>query len=106
MAAVLEELRKMTEREVPEEELAKAREFTKGRLRLGLESTNATASWLSQQLLLTGSVRTVEEVVKLIDSLTATDLRRVAGRVLDAPVQLAVIGPFASDKGFRALVGA
>ncbi len=106
VAAVLEELRKMTEREVPEEELAKAREFTKGRLRLGLESTNATASWLSQQLLLTGSVRTVEEVVKLIDSLTATDLRRVAGRVLDAPVQLAVIGPFASDKGFRALVGA
>ncbi len=104
--AVQSELRKMVEHEVPADELTKAKEFTKGRLRLGLESTNALASWLCQQELLTGKTKTVEEVVQIVDSLTAADLKRVAGRVLDAPTQLAIIGPFESDAPFRSAVGA
>src|SRR5207249_8952285 len=52
------ELRRMSGQEVPPAELVKAKEFTKGRLRLGLESTNAMASWLTQQQLLTGTIRT------------------------------------------------
>jgi predicted Zn-dependent peptidase len=103
--AALAELRKVAEQDVPDTELTKAKEFTKGRLRLGLESTNAMASWLAQQLLLTGTIRTVEEVIGIIDALTAADLRRVANRVLSAPIQMAVIGPFASDAPFRKAIG-
>ena len=104
--AVLGELRTLTEKEIPPEELTKAKEFTKGRLLLGLESTNALASWLCQQELLTGRVKTVAEVVQIVDSLTAGDLRRVANRVLAAPAQLALIGPFDSDAPFRSAIGA
>ncbi|MEP7104839.1 MAG: pitrilysin family protein [Chloroflexota bacterium] len=104
--AALEELRKVAEEDIPDTELTKAKEFTKGRLRLGLESTNAMASWLAQQLLLTGSIRTVDEVIGIIDALTAADLRKVANRVLAAPTQMAVIGPFASDAPFRKAIGA
>lgn len=104
--AALTELRRLTEEPVPEAELTKAKEFTKGRLRLGLESTNAMASWLSQQLLLVGSIRTVEEVVAIIDAITAEDVRRVAGRVLGQPAQMAVIGPFSSGARFRSAIGA
>src|SRR6266567_2521223 len=85
VTAALAELRRIAEQDVPETELTKAKEFTKGRLRLGLESTNAMASWLAQQLLLTGTIRTVEEVIGIIDALTAADLRQVANRVLTAP---------------------
>ena len=106
VAAALEELHRIAEQEVPEAELTKAKEFTKGRLRLGLESTNAMASWLAQQLLLTGSIRTVDEVIAIVDGLTAADLRRVAARVMKAPVQMAVIGPFSSAEPFRKAVGA
>src|SRR5437868_3803344 len=106
VAAALEELQKIAEQEVPESELTKAKEFTKGRLRLGLESTNAMASWLAQQLLLTGTIRTVDEVIAIIDGLTAADLRRVAARVMGAPTQLAVIGPFPSAEPFRKAIGA
>ena len=104
--AVLGELRKVTEQEIPEEELTKAKEFTKGRLKLGLESTNALASWLCQQELLTGKTKTVEEVVSIVDAISADDVRRVARRVLGAPPQLALIGPVDSDAPYRAAIGA
>jgi predicted Zn-dependent peptidase len=104
--AVLRELRQVCEQSVPEEELVKAREFTKGRLRLSLESTNSLASWLCHQELLMDGIKTVDEVIALYEAVTAADLRRVAKRVLEQPMQIAVIGPFASDAPFRAASGA
>jgi predicted Zn-dependent peptidase len=99
--AVVAELRRMVEEDVSDAEMTKAREFTKGRLRLGLESTNSIASWLCQQELLMDRIRTVEEVVQILDAITPADIRRVAQRVLDSPLQMAVIGPFDSDAPFR-----
>jgi predicted Zn-dependent peptidase len=104
--AVVAELRRLVEEDVAETELTKAREFTKGRLQLGLESTNSIAIWLSQQELLTGRIRTVDEVVEALDAITPEDIRRVARRVLEAPLQLAVIGPFNSDAPFLRAIGA
>jgi predicted Zn-dependent peptidase len=104
--AVLAELRQVSEDLVPEVELTKAKEFTKGRLRLGLEGTNSLATWLCQQELLTGRVKTVEEVVDLYEAVSREDVRRVAQRVLTQPIQLAVIGPFPSDAPFRSAIGA
>jgi predicted Zn-dependent peptidase len=103
---VVNELRRLTEDLVPEQELTKVREYTKGRLQLGLESTNSLASWLCQQELLTGEVKTVPEVVALYEAVTAEDLRRVARRVLMQPIQLAVIGPFDQESPFRAAIDA
>ncbi len=104
VTAAVSELRRMTEELVPEEELVKAREFVKGRLRLGLEGTNALASWLCQQVLLTDRTLSVDEVVALVDAVTAEDLRRVARQVLGGPLQAAVIGPFPSEVPFRTAV--
>jgi predicted Zn-dependent peptidase len=104
--AVMAELRRVASEKVPEAELVKAKEFTKGRLRLGLEGTNSLATWLCQQELLTGKVKTVEEVVQLFEAVTLEELQRVAQRVLSQPVQLAVIGPFPSDGPFRSAIGA
>jgi predicted Zn-dependent peptidase len=104
--AVLTELRRAVEEKIPESELVKAKEFTKGRLRLGLESTNSLASWLCQQQLLMGSVKTVDEVVELVEAVTVDDVQRVGRRVLNNPLQLAVVGPYESDSPFRKAVGA
>jgi predicted Zn-dependent peptidase len=102
--AVVGELRRIVAEPVPEDELTKVREYTKGRLRLSLESTNSLASWLAQQQLLTGAVKTIDEVVALIDAVTVDDIQRLARQVLDAPIQLAVIGPFDSDTPFRSAI--
>jgi hypothetical protein len=44
--------------------------------------------------------------VALVDAITAAEVRRVANEVLRAPIQMAVIGPFANDAVFRSAVGA
>ena len=104
--AALVELRSLTEREVSDEELMRAKEFTKGRLRLELETTNGVAFWLTYQETLLGQIKTVEEEIALVDAVTAVDIKRVAEAVLAGPLQMAVIGPFARDSAFRLAIGA
>jgi len=104
--AVIAEMEKLCDVDLSEEELGRAKEFTKGRLRLELESTNGVSFWLAYQELLMGSIKTIEEEVELVDVVSAADIRRVANEVLRSPVQMAVIGPFAKDAAFRAAVGA
>jgi predicted Zn-dependent peptidase len=104
--AVLEEMRRLREVDLSDEELERAKEFTKGRLRLDLEATNGVAFWLAYQELLLGSIQTIDDEVALVDAVTVGDVRRVAGEVLAGPIQMAVIGPFAKDAAFRAAIGA
>ncbi len=104
--AVMAELRNMSEHDVDPEELARAKEFTKGRLRLELETTNGVAFWLTYQELLLGGIKTIEEEVAEVDAVTAADIKRVAGEVLSGALQMAVIGPFTRDGGFRLAIGA
>ncbi|HYM97590.1 MAG TPA: pitrilysin family protein, partial [Candidatus Sulfotelmatobacter sp.] len=104
--AVMAELRSLGERELEPEDIGRAKEFTKGRLRLELETTNSVAFWLTYQELLFGEIKTVEEELALVDAVTAADVKRVANQVLQGAIQMAVIGPFTRDGGFRQAVGA
>jgi predicted Zn-dependent peptidase len=104
--AAMVELRSLAEHEVAADELVRAKEYTKGRLRLELETTNGVAFWLTYQELLLGRIKTIDEEIALVDSVTAVDVKRVAEQVLADPIQMAVIGPFARDSAFRLAVGA
>jgi predicted Zn-dependent peptidase len=104
--AVVAALKDFCDREVERDELDRAKEFTKGRLRLELETTNGVAFWLTYQELLMGQIRTIDDEVELVDAVTAADVRRVAEAVFREPLQMAVIGPFPREVGFRAAIGA
>jgi predicted Zn-dependent peptidase len=104
--AVMAELHALSESEVSADDLARAKEFTKGRLRLELETTNGVAFWLTYQELLLGEIKSIEEELAQVDAVTAADVRRVAGEVFGGPMQMSVIGPFARDSAFRLAVGA
>jgi predicted Zn-dependent peptidase len=104
--AVMAELRSLCEREVGQDEMWRAKEFTKGRLRLELETTNGVSFWLTYQELLFGAIKTIEEELELVDAVTAADVKRVANQVLTGATQMAVIGPFARATAFRLAVGA
>src|SRR2546423_1797725 len=104
--SVTGELRGLTQNQVSEDELTRAKEFTKGRLRLELETTNGVAFWLTYQQLLLGAIKSIEDEVALVDGVTAADVRRVAEHVLAGPIQMSVIGPFARDSAFRLAIGA
>ena len=82
-----------------EQELNKAREYTKGRLLLRMEDTRAVASWLGAQELLQDSVRTPDEVVDYLDAVEPADIARVAKSFLsDESMRLAVVGPRGGEK--------
>jgi predicted Zn-dependent peptidase len=104
--AVIAEMNRLSEQDLTDEELVRAKEFTKGRLRLDLETTNGVAFWLTYQELLLGEIRSIEDELKVVDAITAADVRRVAGSVLREPMQMAVIGPFTKESGFRSAIEA
>ena len=104
--AVMAELRSLTENEVAPAELARAKEFTKGRLRLELETTNGVVFWLAYQELLLGEIKTIDEEIAMVDAVTAPDIKSVAAQVLNNPMQMSVIGPFSRDSAFRLAIGA
>jgi len=98
ISAILEELNHLKEG-IPEAELTKVKEFSKGRMLLRMEDTRSVASWLGGQELLTGQIRTVDEVVEIIDSITAEDLQRVAKNLfVTEKLNLALVGPFRAEK--------
>jgi predicted Zn-dependent peptidase len=102
--AAIAELREMASNELAEDELDKAKEFTKGRLRLELETTNGVAFWLTYQQLVMGEIRAIEDELAMVDAVTAADVRRVAGQILSGPIQMAVIGPFAKSTAFSTAI--
>ena len=56
---------------VPDRELLKAKEFIKGRLQLRMEDTRAVASWMGGQELLRREILTVDEVLAIVDGVSA-----------------------------------
>ena len=103
--ALVEELAKVRADGVTDEELHKAKELSKGRLLLRLEDTRSVSGWLGGQEMLSGEVKTPDEVVALMEAVTTEDVRRVAREVIDeSRLSLAIVGPFKSDKRFAPLV--
>ncbi len=101
LEAAVNELRKLAAEPVDEEELTKAREYSKGRLLLGLESTSALCEYAGQQLLLQGEITEPEELVARIDSVQAGEVQALAGQLLASGLRAAVVGPFRSETSIR-----
>ncbi len=96
--AVLEQLALLKE-PIPEAEIYKAKELAKGRLLLRMEDTSNVTSWLGGQEILTGRVLTLDEVVAIIDAITAEQLRDLARELcVGEKLRLAVVGPVPQDE--------
>jgi predicted Zn-dependent peptidase len=101
---ILEELDR-AKGEIPQEELRKVKEYTKGRLLLRMEDTRSVASWVGTQELLRGRIRSVDEVVEIIDSITAEDLQWVARELfVTEKLNLAIVGPVRREERISALL--
>ncbi len=97
ISAALGQVTGLRDELVPDDELARVRDFNKGRLELRLEDTRGVSSWLAGQELFLGRVRTVEEVSAIIDGISAADIRRVARTYLRPELTyLAAVGPRAA----------
>jgi len=98
ITAILEQLSRLKEI-VPEAELSKAKELSKGRLLLRMEDSRSVAGWAGGQQVLTGQILSVDQVMSIIDAVTAEELRQLAHELLvSSQLRLAVVGPVAEDE--------
>ncbi|MBI4298454.1 MAG: insulinase family protein [Chloroflexi bacterium] len=87
------------------EELHKAKELSKGRLMLRMEDTRAVSRWIGAQEMLLGQMHTVEEVISSVDAVTLEAVQRVASDLLvTEKLNLAIVGPYRSDRRFSHLL--
>jgi predicted Zn-dependent peptidase len=102
--AILEQLDKLKET-VPESELSKAKELSKGRLILRMEDSRNVAGWLGGQEILTGRILSPDQVMSIIDAITAEELEQLAQElIIGDELRLAVVGPVAEDRPLEELL--
>ncbi|GFE92682.1 M16 family metallopeptidase [Acetobacter persici] len=88
----LEELKKV-QKNVGEDELARARAQLKASLLMSLESTGSRCEQIARQLQLFGRLIPVAETVARVEAVTTEDIRRVAARIFTQKPTLAALGP-------------
>jgi predicted Zn-dependent peptidase len=107
VSTVAAELRKIAAEAVPADELRKAKNFSKGRFVLQIESPHGLIMFGLRREVLEGRASEPEEVLAGVEAVTAEDVQRVAQELIDdGALRLAVIGPFDDPARFDALLAA
>ena len=102
--AILEELAKLRE-PIPEAEFTKAKELFKGRLLLRMEDSRSVAGWMGGQEILTGQILNVDEIIAIIEAVTAEELQQLASDLLrEEKLRLAVVGPVKQEEPLAELL--
>ncbi|MFC1978828.1 M16 family metallopeptidase [Chloroflexota bacterium] len=97
--ALLKELATFKNELVPVAELNKCKELSKGRLLIRMEDTSNISMWLGGQDLLKNYILTIDEIVSIIDAITADDIQRVAQDIfVPEKLNASIVGPVNDHK--------
>ncbi len=99
VSLILAEFRRLKEELVSEEELCRSKEYLKGSLMLGLESSSNRMANLARQELYFGRFFSLDELIESIERVTAEDVQRMAQKFFDTRcIALTILGNL---DGFR-----
>ncbi len=94
LKVILEELDKVAQKPVKDDELRRAKDFYLGQMMLGLENSMNLMLWIGEGLVTLDRCRTPEEVAREVSKVSASDLKRVATNIFRASaLNLAIVGP-------------
>ena len=103
--ATLEQLAKLKTDTIPEAEIVKAKELSKGRILLRMEDSRNVNGWAGGQEILTGKIMSVDEVIAAVDAITAEDMKQIANELLVGDkLRLAVVGPVSKEEKLEELL--
>jgi predicted Zn-dependent peptidase len=95
LRAIASELSRITRAKVGPKELQRAKDYTIGQLRLGLESSGERLLWVGEHLLGFGRAVEPEEYVQKFAAVTPEDVQSVARSIIQSPnMSMAVVAPF------------
>jgi len=116
----LAEYKKMKKTLVTPKELQRTKDLLAGKMAIQMESSDSQANWYGRQAVLAEAVERVQEkqtkklkdnvsdpdgFLKVINQITAQDIRRVARDIfVERGLNLAVIGPFRDAKKFEKMM--
>ncbi len=104
---ILAEFKKIERTKVSAEELKKAKSYMRGTMTLALETSDEIAQYTATSLINIGRIRSLEEVIKGIDKVTADDIARVAKDIFNTTsLNLAILGPHVKKNRFLSLLRA
>lgn len=102
---ILKEYKKLKSVEISKAELAKAKEYEKGKMALQLESSNAKASFYGMQELIQGEMLTPEQLYDKIDQVTPAQIKAVAKDIFrPEKLNLVTLGPHRDKAKFLSLL--
>jgi predicted Zn-dependent peptidase len=105
LSAIWQELEKTKKTLVTLDELQRAKDHIRGKWTLSLEDSANQADWYGRQLIFQGKVTSPEERIKLVDAVTATDIRQLAKQIFDSRCMgVSVVGPYKSKKEVEKIV--
>jgi predicted Zn-dependent peptidase len=104
LAICQEEIAKVIDAGLTDEELDRGKGQLRGSIVLGLEDPSSRMSRLGKSELVYPALEAVDEILAEIDGVTHDDVRRVAAEILGLPKALAVVGPFDDADAFDAAV--
>ena len=101
ISEILKECARLCDTLVSSEELEKTKEYLVGNMKLELESSDAWANYYGGQEVLRKKILSSEEIEKKIRTVSAKDIQKIAKEIfVDKNLNLALIGPFESEKEF------
>ncbi len=99
IAAILTEMKRLSNELVPAGELMRAKNHLVGRIVLGLEASDELASFYGVQEIDGAGIMTPQELRQNIENVTAEEILSVAREIFrDDRLNMAVIGPLEGDK--------
>lgn len=88
--------------DITEEELARSKIVSAGRLLLSLEGTRSVSSWIGGQEALLGRISDIDDINRAVNAVSLEDMQQVATDLLRTDrLNLAVVGPHRGKVRFQ-----
>lgn len=102
---ILKEYKNLKTKKISKEELSKIKDNIKGHLYLGLETSDAWASYTGSQEILKRKILTPAKECALVDKVTQNDILKVAKNIFQPKkLNLTLIGPFKDKRKFEKIL--
>ncbi|MBD3425835.1 MAG: hypothetical protein GF409_01235 [Candidatus Omnitrophica bacterium] len=93
LTAILDEIKRLRDLGVTEEELDRAKRYAKGQFLLAMEATSTRMLWLGDRLMTHNLIPEVSDVLRRIDQVSIADVQRTCDRLFcSSGAHLAMIG--------------
>ncbi|PIR89622.1 MAG: hypothetical protein COU07_01895 [Candidatus Harrisonbacteria bacterium CG10_big_fil_rev_8_21_14_0_10_40_38] len=95
VSAILDELKKLAKESVSEAELKRAKDHLVGRLMLGLETSDALATYFGGQEILKQKIVSPKDIIRHVNQVKSSDILVIAREFfVNSKLALSVIGPY------------